>query len=124
MEGTSRRRTENMGSSNICHSPHLSSIPHRISIVQTKQEVSPLKMNHLDMENKVIGMCSISTERVGGEEDEPPPADASLCHGGVRRMVSRVASYFSLFEGRENHDGGHCVFRKSLGIMGSVEFRP
>ncbi|OHB66991.1 MAG: hypothetical protein A2Y76_02850 [Planctomycetes bacterium RBG_13_60_9] len=62
---------------------------------------------------------------IGKEEDyEPPPGDDPLPDGRLWRMVSVLAAYFGV---RPRGEGGtrlHCFYRKSLGIMGTVEFRP
>ena len=61
-----------------------------------------------------------------GQEDdyEPPPDDDPLPVGWLRRMVLGVATYLSVRPRREDASRLHCLYRKSLGVVGIVEFYP
>lgn len=62
---------------------------------------------------------------IGKEEDyEPPPNDDPLPGGRLRGMVSRVAAYVSVRPRGEDPSRLHCLYRKSLGVVGTVEFHP
>lgn len=63
----------------------------------------------------------ILTNEIQEVQDEPPePPD--LPNNWIYRMVSRIATYFSLRTGRKGNARLNYLFRKSFGIMGVVEF--
>lgn len=61
----------------------------------------------------------------GGEENyEPPPGEPPLCSNWLSRVAACASKNLSVFPRREDCIGDHCFYRKSLGVLGFVEFYP
>lgn len=66
--------------------------------------------------------CSLGGIEGTSDDYHESNSDDPLPVGGWRRMVSGIASYLSVCPRGKDAIGSSCLYRKSLGIVGIVEF--